>query len=108
MGHPVQQGTGKEEEEVRLLERFRRNQHGLVWQWVASFFAIILFGIMTFVLNFPMGIVFSAVTDFGWPAPMRNALTLWGQVLSFLGVLFLFSLLIWNITQAQKDKAMGL
>ena len=93
---------------MKLLGRFRRDRRGLVWQWVASFFAIILFGIMSFVLNYPMGIIFAAVNDFGWPAPMRNALTLWMQVLSFLGVLFLFSLLIWNITQAQKDKAMGL
>jgi len=93
---------------MKRKKSLRRDGRGLVWQWVASFFAIILFGIMSFVLNFPMGIIFSAVNDFGWPAPMRNALTLWEQVLSFLGVLFLFSLLIWNITQAQKAKAMGL
>jgi len=93
---------------MRFLDHFKRDRRGLVWQWIAGVFAIVLFGIMDFVLNYPMGIIFAAVNDFGWPAPMRNALTLWTQVLSFLGVLFLFSLLIWNITQAQKDKAMGL
>jgi len=63
---------------------------------------------MNFVLNYPMSIVFAWVNARSWPAEMQSALTLWGQILGFLGMFFLFSLFIWNITQAQKDKAMGL